>query len=55
MTGIKAISLVVSALLAAAGTYAAPYQRRGMDKVISQCNHNFAYVLSLFTVRHYGD
>jgi len=47
MPGIKTITRLVPTLLALAGTYAAPFQRRGMDQVISQCNHNFAYVSSL--------
>ena len=50
MPGIKTITIVVPALLAAAGTYAAPFQTRGMDNIIHQCNHNFAYASSLSPV-----
>src|SRR5258706_2694229 len=47
MPGFKTITTVVPPLLAAAGTSAAPFQRRGLDQVVSQCNHNFACVSSV--------
>ena len=50
MPGIKAMNIILPALLATAGAYAVPYQRRGMDQVISQCKHNFACVSPLFAV-----
>ena len=53
MPGIKTIPLVVAALLAAAGTYAAPFRTRGLDEVVTQCNHNFAYASSLSPVGHF--
>lgn len=46
------MNIIVSALLATAGAYAAPFQKRGIDQVVSQCNHNFAYVSSLRPVIH---
>ena len=52
MPRLKTITFVVSALLAAAGSYAAPFQQRGLDKVIEQCKHNFAYVSFLFPTNH---
>ena len=59
MPGFKTLTVVVPALLSAAGTYAAPFQKRGLNQVISQCNHNFAYVSSLFPRHlpssHYGN
>ena len=50
MPGIKTLTVVGPALLAAAGAYAAPFQKRGMDQVVSQCKHDFAYVSSLSPV-----
>jgi hypothetical protein len=47
MLGVKTIIVnIVPALLvlAAAGAYAVPFQKRGLDQVVSQCKHNFAYV-----------
>ena len=50
MPGIKAMNIILPALLATAGAYAVPYQRRGMDQVISQCKHNFACVSPLLVI-----
>jgi hypothetical protein len=44
MPGIKPMNIIVTALLATAGAYAVPFRKRGMDQVVSQCNHNFACV-----------
>ena len=52
MPGFKTIGFVVPALLAVAGTSATPFQKRGLDQVISQCKHNFAYASSLFPISH---
>ena len=52
MPSFKTITFVVPALLAAAA-YAAPLQQRGLDKVITQCKHNFAYPSFLSPVNHF--
>lgn len=53
MLGLKTIRFVVPALLAVAGTYAAPFQKRGPTQVISKCKHNFAYASSLFPINDF--
>ena len=53
MPGFKTIGYVVPALLAVAGSYATPFQNRGVDEIISQCKHNFAYAFSLFPISHF--
>lgn len=54
MPRFKTIIFVVPALLAAAGTYATPFQQRGLElNIFTTCKHNFAYASFLFSVNHF--